>query len=38
MTGFVTDNGVPLIRLHLGDRDWPAIVDTGFNGFLRVAR
>jgi predicted aspartyl protease len=36
ITGIVTDDGVPLIRVALGDREWPAIIDTGFNGGLEL--
>ena len=36
ITGIVTDDGVPLIRVSVGDREWPAIIDTGFNGGLEL--
>lgn len=34
--GTVTENGVPLITLEIAGRQWPAIVDTGFNGDLEL--
>jgi len=34
--GTVTDDGVPLIQLPIGDRECPAIIDTGFNGGLEL--
>ena len=32
----VDDQGVPILRLTLAGRTWPAIVDTGFNGDLEL--
>jgi predicted aspartyl protease len=32
----VTDDGVPVVRLQLAGREWPAVVDTGFNGYLEL--
>ena len=36
ITGIVTDDGVPLIRVSIGGHEWPAIIDTGFNGGLEL--
>jgi len=36
IAGIVTDDGVPLIRVSVGDREWPAVIDTGFNGGLEL--
>ena len=30
--GTVTDDGVPIVTLRVGHHDWPAVIDTGFNG------
>lgn len=35
ISGIVVD-GVPLVRLEVGNSEWPAIVDTGFNGELEL--
>lgn len=34
--GDINEHGVPVIPLHLADREWPAIVGTGFNGGLEL--
>ncbi len=34
--GQINEHGTPLIPLRLADRDWMAIVDTGFNGGLEL--
>jgi predicted aspartyl protease len=34
--GIVTADGVPLVEIEVGDRRWPAVVDTGFNGDLEL--
>ena len=34
--GHVSDDGVPLISVEIDGRQWPAIVDTGFNGDLEL--
>jgi predicted aspartyl protease len=34
--GEVSEEGVPLISLTLAGKEWPAIVDTGFNGDLEL--
>ncbi|TXT22312.1 MAG: hypothetical protein FD138_3531 [Planctomycetota bacterium] len=36
ITGIVTEDGVPLIHVSVGDRLWPAVIDTGFNGWLEL--
>ena len=36
ITGVVTADGVPLIRVSVGGHEWPAIIDTGFNGGLEL--
>jgi clan AA aspartic protease len=36
ITGAVSDDGVPRITLRLADGDWPAVIDTGFNGDLEL--
>jgi predicted aspartyl protease len=36
IVGRVNDDGVPEITLAIGNDDWPAIVDTGFNGDLEL--
>jgi predicted aspartyl protease len=36
IAGAVTDDGKPVIQLPVGGRDWPAIIDTGFNGDLEL--
>lgn len=34
--GFVSEDGTPYIRMPLADREWLAVVDTGFNGYLEL--
>ena len=34
--GVVTDDGVPMISVRVGDRRWQAVIDTGFNGELEL--
>jgi predicted aspartyl protease len=34
--GNVSDDGVPVITLEVTGREWPAIIDTGFNGDLEL--
>ena len=34
--GMVSVDGVPTITLLIADQDWPAIIDTGFNGDLEL--
>lgn len=34
--GSVTEEGVPIVFLPIGDNRWPSIVDTGFNGDLEL--
>ena len=34
--GTVTDDGVPIVTLRVGHHDWPAVIDTGFNGDLEL--
>jgi predicted aspartyl protease len=34
--GIVTEDGDPVITLNVGGRDWPALIDTGFNGDLQL--
>ena len=36
ITGTVGDDGLPRITLRLASRDWPAVIDTGFNGDLEL--
>lgn len=36
ITGVVSDDGVPVITLHVAGQAWSAIVDTGFNGDLEL--
>ncbi len=36
ITGIVTEDGVPLIHVSVGDRLWPSVIDTGFNGWLEL--
>jgi predicted aspartyl protease len=36
ITGGVSDDGVPVVTLPVADRDWPAVIDTGFNGDLEL--
>ena len=34
--GFVSPQGVPTILLPIANQEWPAIIDTGFNGDLEL--
>ena len=34
--GRVGPDGMPRVTLHVGGRDWPALIDTGFNGDLEL--
>jgi len=34
--GTVTADGIPMISLAIAGRDWPATIDTGFNGDLEL--
>ena len=34
--GSVSDDGTPTIMLTIAGQDWPAIIDTGFNGDLEL--
>ena len=36
MRGVVSSSGVPTISLSIKDRDWIAVIDTGFNGDLEL--
>lgn len=36
MSGEVDDEFTPFVRLLLGDREWIAVIDTGFNGDLEL--
>ena len=36
LTGMVTDDGVPQLLLTVAGQQWPAIIDTGFNGELEL--
>lgn len=36
IVGTVSADGVPTITLSIAGRDWPAIIDTGFNGDLEL--
>ena len=36
MHGTVSDIGVPIITLSIDGQDWPAMIDTGFNGDLEL--
>ena len=36
MRGKVTDEGVPILTLTVGDQDWTTVIDTGFNGDLEL--
>jgi hypothetical protein len=38
ITGHVSDDGVPLIKLVVAGKEWSAIVDTGFNGDLELPK
>ena len=34
--GIVTEDDVPEIRMPIGNREFRAVIDTGFNGFLEL--
>lgn len=34
--GEVDEEGIPIVTLSLAGREWRAVVDTGFNGFLEL--
>lgn len=36
MRGTVSPDGTPMITLTMAGQDWPAIIDTGFNGDLEL--
>ena len=36
LVGVVTTAGEPMVQLPVGGQDWPAVVDTGFNGDLEL--
>ena len=36
MRGKVTDDGVPILTLMVGDESWTTVIDTGFNGDLEL--
>ena len=36
IAGTVRPDGVPVVTLSLGGRDWTAIIDTGFSGDLEL--
>jgi predicted aspartyl protease len=36
IVGHVSDDGVPIILLVVAGQEWPAIIDTGFNGDLEL--
>lgn len=36
ITGRVSEDGVPVITLEVEGQDFPAIIDTGFNGDLEL--
>ena len=36
MRGKVTDEGVPILTLTVGDQDWTTVIDTGFNDDLEL--
>ena len=36
MVGTVSADGVPTITLSIASQQWPAIIDTGFNGDLEL--
>lgn len=38
LVGIVTAAGEPMVQLPVGGQDWPAVVDTGFNGDLDLKR
>ena len=36
ISGHVTDDGIPAIVVEVGDEQWRAIIDTGFNGHVEL--
>lgn len=36
ITGTVSDDGLPVITLKAAGEEWPAVIDTGFNGDLEL--
>ncbi|HXV61516.1 MAG TPA: hypothetical protein VEK15_12530 [Vicinamibacteria bacterium] len=36
MRGAVTEERVPVVELVVDGRDWRAVIDTGFNGYLEL--
>ena len=36
LVGIVTATGEPVVQLPVAGQDWPAVVDTGFNGDLEL--
>jgi predicted aspartyl protease len=36
IVGSVSADGVPTVTLSIAGKDWPAIIDTGFNGDLEL--
>ena len=36
--GTVSDTGVPIIIIPIAGQEWPATIDTGFNGDLETLR
>lgn len=36
ISGEVTEDGVPEILMSIAGRNWPATIDTGFNGYLEL--
>lgn len=36
LRGIVSGEGVPIIALTIAGKDWPATIDTGFNGNLEL--
>lgn len=38
IAGEVNSDGVPIVHLKIDDGQWPAIVDSGFNGDLELPR
>jgi predicted aspartyl protease len=36
IAGHVSDDGVPIITIPIAGRNWPAVIDTGFNGDLEL--
>ena len=36
IVGIVSDGDAPVVVLELANREWPAVVDTGFNGDLEL--